>query len=221
MADKLDRHALKGPDEFTVLVRRVVAWANANRRLLVVAGSVVGVVAFAAAVATWNAARSSRQAAEQFRRAHGAFQAERFTDAARSFEDLERDYPETAFGRFAILYRAHALRAAGQLEDAAAAYEKFLESGDVGPEYGQLALFALGQLREDAARTTDAIDLYEKAAALPGPYTLEAEVATARLQFGLGNRTDAQATYERILPDASGEMKALVEARLAALRSQR
>ena len=45
-----------------------------------------------------------------------------------------------------------------------------------------------------------------------------AEIALARLQLDLGRRAAAKATYERILPDASGDVKALVEARLAALR---
>lgn len=219
MANKLDRDALKGPDEFTVAVRRVLAWASVHRRALTIAGAAVGTILLVGSIASWNRARGRQQAGEQFRRAHAAYQAERWSDAAREFEDLAHDHPATSFGRFAVLYEGHALRAAGESEPAATAYEAFLARDDVGPEYQQLALLSLGQLREDAGRKEDAAGFYERAADVGGPYELEARMALARLQLALGRREDAKATYERILPEAAGDAKALVEARLAALRS--
>lgn len=218
MADKLDRDALKGPDEFTLFVRRIVAWGAAHRRTLIAFAAVLGAVLVVGSVSAWNRARTHQQAAEQFRIAHGAFRGERFADAARAFEDLGRDYAGTTFARFAPLYQGHALRAAGDSEGAAGAYEAYVASSPRAPEFEQQALLALGQIREDADRTEDAATLYERAAKLSGPYTIDAEIALARLQLDLGRRADAKATYERILPDASGDVKALVEARLAALR---
>jgi predicted negative regulator of RcsB-dependent stress response len=217
MSSKAERDALKGPDEFTLIVRRILSWSKAHQRILIAGGTVLAVIVVVASVATWNRSRAQREAADEFRRAHAAYVAGRFTDAARAFDDLQRDYPSTAFGRFAILYQAHALRAAGKAAAAAQAYDSFLTTDKTPPEYEQLALLSLGQLREDAGKSADAVDLYQRASSLDGPYSLDAELSMARLQLGLGRKADAKATYERILPDASGDMKALVEARLAAL----
>jgi len=219
MSNKLDRDALKGPDEFTLVVRRVLSWSKAHQRILVAGAAALAVIVVVASVTTWNRSRARREAADEFRRAHAAYVAGRFTDAARAFDDLQRDHPSTAFGRFAALYHAHALRAAGKAAAAAQAYDSFLAADDTPPEYEQLALLSLGQLREDAGKAADAVELYQRASGLDGPYSLDAEISTARLQLGLGRRDDAKTTYERILPEASGDMKALVEARLASLRA--
>lgn len=219
MAEKLDRDALKGPDEFTVAVGRLVAWARANRRSLTVGAAVLATIVVVGSLLAWNRARQTQQAAEQFRQAHAAFRDQRWGDASQAFEDLARIYPSTSFGRFALLYHGHALRAQGARDAAALAYQEFLATGDPAPEFRQQALVALGQIREDAGDRDSAVGLYEQAAAIEGPYRLEAEMASARLQLDLGRREEAKATYERILPEASGDVKALVEARLAALRT--
>jgi tetratricopeptide (TPR) repeat protein len=217
MAEKLDRDALKGPDEFTLAVRWVVERARTHRRSLTVGITVVATVVIVGSIVTWNRARQTQQAAEQFRQAHAAFREARWGDASQAFEDVARDYSSTPFGRFAMLYQGHALRAEGARDAAALAYEAFLASGELAPEFRQQALVALGQIREDAGQRETAVDFYERAAGIAGPYRLEAEMASARLQLDLGRRDDARATYERILPDASGDVRALVEARLAAL----
>lgn len=218
MTEKLDRHTLKGPDEFTIAVRRVTTWAAAHRRWLTAGGVAVVLVLAIGSVVSWNRARSQQQAVEQFRRAHAAFQAQRWADAARDFGDLVRDHGGSSFGRVAILYQAHALRAADDAAAATAAYERFLATRGLAPEYRQQALLALAQIREDAGSAADALDAYQQATALEGPYTLDAEFGAARLQAQLGHRAEAAETYERILPQASADLKPLVEARLAAIR---
>lgn len=214
----MDRDTLKGPDRFTVAVRNTVLWARSNQRTLVFGAAALVVLLLAISITTWNAARRNQQAAEHFRRAYTTFRAEGWRDAASLFDDLSRDYPSTAFGHFALLYRGHSLRADDHADDAIRAYEAFLASGYPRPEYRQQAMVALGQLHEDAGRRDDALSAYEQAAALDGPYRIDAEVALGRLQLEMGRRADAKATYERILASGSGELKALAENRLAGLR---
>ena len=214
---RIDRRDLKGPDEFVVTVGRLMSWGRRHQRTLTLG---VGAVAVLVAVVTllgWNSARRTQQAAERFRQAYSAFQNEDYGVAAAEFESLATGYARTSFGKLAALYRGHSLRADGDADAAAISYRIFVDSGAGSDDLRQAALFALGQLREDTASTGEAIDLYRQAAALDGPYQQEASLGAARLMTAVGRDGEARALYTTLLESADGELKALVEAKLAAL----
>jgi len=221
MTNKIDRDALKEPDEFVRTVSRGAEWAKRNQRTLILGLAVLVVVLLAGSVTAWNRTRRNLQAVEQFRHAQAAFKAQSWANAADEFALLAREYPRTGFGRIAGLYVGHARRAAGDSAGAAEAYEAFLATAPKSSEAAQLATLALAQLREDAQEPEAALDLYAQPGTLAGPYRIEAGISKARIEAGLGKADAAKQTYEEILPDASGAARQLVESELAMLTESR
>src|SRR5205814_65443 len=69
-----------------------------------------------------------------FRTAHTTFAAgNKFTEAAEAFAALAHDYPHTAYGRLAGLYRGHAFARQGDAAAAATAYAEYLATSPDPP----------------------------------------------------------------------------------------
>src|SRR5215468_11297571 len=100
---KLDRKALREPDEFQTLTRQVGKWAEANRTTVVAVVAAALALAAVAAGVNWYRASQSASAAVRFQAAYDDFQASRWAEAADAFAGLARDYPRTPYGRLASL----------------------------------------------------------------------------------------------------------------------
>src|SRR5438128_11503932 len=106
---KLNRKALREPDEFQTLTGQVAAWAQANTTMLVgIAAAVLAVGAVAGGV-SWYRARRADAAAAQFRTADAQFQGGHYAEAADGFTTLGHDYGGTPYGPLASPYEGHAL----------------------------------------------------------------------------------------------------------------
>ena len=183
---KIRRKALRQPDEFETLTGQAVNWASANRGL--VTGVVAALaVAGLAAVAVGHLRGAERERASlAFRTAHTTFAAgNKFTEAAEAFAALAHDYPHTAYGRLAGLYRGHA----------------FARQGDAAKE-------AIGE-------TTPALEAYVQAGTLEGPYRTDALLSAARLHEAGGRADLAREIYARLLKEApEPDLKAFLLSKL-------
>jgi predicted negative regulator of RcsB-dependent stress response len=214
---KLNRKALREPDEFQTLTGQVGAWAQANATLLVgIAAAVLAVAAVAGGV-SWYRARRADAAAAQFRTADAQFQGGHFAEAADAFRTLGRDYGGTPYGRLASLYEGHALARKPDPSGAAAAYSAYLASSPETEYLRQEALQGLGQAREAGGDAKGAQEAYEQAAAIDGPFQTDARVAVARLYEAAGQSDKAREVYLAILKDSpTGSVRALLEAKIPA-----
>jgi predicted negative regulator of RcsB-dependent stress response len=214
----LDRKALRGPDEFQTLTAQVTGWIGQNRQLATaVAGGVVALAVIALGIG-WYSQRRAEAAAIRFQVAHNEFDAGKFTEAAASFASLREDYPRTPFGRLATLYRAHSLARAGDAAGAATAYQEYLASSPPAPYLRQSALVGVGRAQEVLGDQAAALQAFTDAAAIPGPFAIEAMLGQARLQEASGDVAAAQKTYTA-LADEEGvqldaELRRLVESKL-------
>jgi hypothetical protein len=69
---KIRRKDLRGPDEFETLTGETLAWAQAHRTPLIVAGAAILAIAVAALLMTRARVARNQEASVQFRQAQGA-----------------------------------------------------------------------------------------------------------------------------------------------------
>ena len=214
---KLNRKALREPDEFQTLTGQVAAWAQANASWLVglaVAALVIGAVAGGIG---WYRAQRAGAAATQFASAHDELQAGHYAEAADGFATLGRDYAATPYGRLASLYEGHALAKKPDPAGAAAAYTAYLAASPETQYLRQEALTGLGQVREASGDTKAAEDAYAQAADIPGPFRTDARLALARLYEAGGQADKAREVYVAMLKDSpTGPVRALLETKIPA-----
>ena len=213
---KIRRKALRQPDEFETLTGQAVNWASANRGL--VTGVVAALaVAGLAAVAVGHLRGAERERASlAFRTAHTTFAAgNKFNEAAEAFAALAHDYPHTAYGRLAGLYRGHAFARQGDAAAAATAYAEYLATSPDPPYLRQEALAGLGHAKEATGETTPALEAYVQAGTLEGPYRTDALLSAARLHEAGGRADLAREIYARLLKEApEPDLKAFLLSKL-------
>ena len=203
---KIDRKALREPDEFQVLSGRATAWVRANRTAVAAGAGVLAVLVLVWLGVGWYRGRLAAAAAVRFGAAHAELVAGRYAEAAESFAGLGRDYRATPFGRLAGLYRGHALAAQGDAAGAASAYAGYLE-GSPGTEYlRQQALVGLGRAREAGGEAAQAREAFAQAADVPGPFRTEARLGLARLAEAAGDAGAAREIYAALLAEVPAGM---------------
>jgi tetratricopeptide (TPR) repeat protein len=214
---KLNRKALREPDEFQSLTGQVAAWAQANRTPLI-AGAVAAVALAAVASGVgWYRGRTAAAAAVRFQAAHDEFQASRWAEAADAFAGLRRDYPGTSYGRLAALYEGHALYRKPDPAAAAVAYGEFLAAGPGTDYLRQEALLGLGRSREATGDDPGAREAYEQASAIEGPFRSDARLALARLYERAGEADKAKELYLAVLKESpSASARAVLQAKIPA-----
>jgi tetratricopeptide (TPR) repeat protein len=214
---KLNRKALREPDEFQTLTSQVAAWAQANQTALVAVAAAAVVIAAVGAGVSWYRARQAAAAAVRFQSAHDEFQASRWAEAGEAFAGLGRDHPGTGYGRLAALYQGHALLRKPDPAAAAAAYGDFLAASPPTDYLRQEALMGLGAAREASADPPGARDAYEQAATIDGPFRSDARLSLARLYEAGGQPDRAKELYLAVLKESpSGFARTVLEAKIPA-----
>jgi len=213
--ERLDRKALKGPDEFVVWTTRIARWAQANQATVWGVAGAVTLVLLGAGVYTWRTARQNDAAAAAFRTASETFTAGQYAGAASGFETVAGDFPATAFGRLALLYRGHSLSREGKAADAALAYGEFLARSPDVDYLRQIGLTSQGRAYETSGDKQQAREAFAAAADIAGPYRVDALLAYGRLSEDAGDTTAAQDAYRKVLEEnPDPETLALVQRKL-------
>ena len=189
---KLDRKALREPDEFQTLSNQIAAWAQTNRTALVAIVAAAVAIAAVGAGVSWYRARQADAAAIRFQSAHDEFQASRWAEAAEAFAGLGRDYPGTGYGQ--VL--------------AASPPTDYLR---------QKALVSLAAAREASGDPAGARAAYEQATAIDGPFRSDARLSLARLYEAGGQADKAKELYLAVLKESpSGFARTVLEAKIPA-----
>ncbi len=214
---KIDRKALRQPDEFQTLSTQAADWVRTHQPIAY--GVLAGLVVLMLVVVLVGRVRAShaQAAALDFRAAHALFEAGRYADAARSFAGLGDTYAGTPFGRLATLYRGHALLRQGDGAGAATAYEGFLAGGVASADLRQEGLMGLANAREKSGDVAGALESYTQAGDTPGPFHTQAKLAVARIDETQGRTDEARGIYEQLLKDdPDPDLRALLATKLPA-----
>jgi tetratricopeptide (TPR) repeat protein len=214
---KINRKALREPDEFQTLTQQAGEWARGHRNLLMgVGAAVLGITAVALGIG-WYRSHQVAAAGTQFQAALNDFEGARFAPAVEEFTAVGRDYPGTSFGRLSTLYRGHALARQGDAAGAATAYTEYLASSPATDYLRQEALTGLGAVNEAAGDKAGALDVYGQAATIDGPFRIQAQLATARLHELAGEPDKAREVYLAILKESpGGYVRAILETKIPA-----
>jgi len=214
---KIDRKALRQPDEFHTLSTQAAEWVRTHQP--VAYGVLAAVVAIMLVVVLVGRIRTShtQAAALDFRAAHSLFEAGKYADAARSFAGLADTYAGTPFGRLAALYRGHALIRQGDAAGAVTAYQGFLAGGVASGDLRQEGLMGLAYAREKSGDVAGALETYTQAGELAGPFRTQAQLAAARIDEAQGRTDQARSIYEQLLKtDPDPDLRALLVTKLPA-----
>jgi len=212
---KIRRKDLRQPDEFESLIGQAWSWVQDHLQLVVGAGAAVLVVVLVVALLGRSRVARNDAAATAFRTAQVSFQGGKFEAAAEAFAAVAIDYAGTPSARLATLYRAHALARKPDPAAAASAYGEYLTATDDPPYLRQEALVGLARAREATGDTAGALDTYEQAGALEGPYRVDALLGGARLDEASGRADRAREVYGRLLKDATDpDLRALLLAKV-------
>ena len=214
---KINRKALREPDEFQTLTQQAGEWAQGHRNLLMgIGAAVLGVAAVALGIG-WYRSHQSAAAGAQFQAALNDFEGARFARALEEFTAVGRDYPGTSFGRLSTLYRGHALANQGDATGAATAYTEYLASSPTTEYLRQEALTGLAAAKEAAGDKAGALDAYGQAASIDGPFRIQAQLATARLHELAGEPDKAREVYLAILKESpGGYVRSILETKIPA-----
>jgi len=213
---KLRRKDLKRPDELTTLVEAGQEYLNTHLGEILAAAAVI-----AAAIAVVFAVRFYQQhraatAANDFYQAFTALDAKNYTRAEALFQKLSQEAPGLQVGRLARFYLGTCYLEQNQLGPARDAFQAYLD-GDHDAMFGSLAMLNLGIIYERMGKLGDAEMSYRKAAGMPGPEQIRAQLAVARMLVGEGKPQAAIEEYRRFLnehpfvPEREEAMEALAQ----------
>jgi hypothetical protein len=197
---KIRRKDLRRPDEFVEVTGRVWQWILARRRLV---ASVAGVtLALLAAVVGTQQYRQHRldRAADGFRKAVALFSA---GDAPAAVGALQAVTDAGPYAALSDLYRGHALLRAKDGSAAAEAFAAASEESDLPPYLRQEALYGRAFALDQAGDSALALEHYVEAAALAGPYRVDARLRAAQLTEAKGALDEARALYQLAVEDAN------------------
>lgn len=177
---------------------RVWAGFQAHRALAgALAAAGVAAVLITAGVRAYVANRADR-AANDFTAAVDLYDDGATQEALKALPDVPA---VGSYGALANLYRGHAGTDAGE---AAVAIEAFRAAvaGGLPPYLQQEAQYGLAAALADQGDGAGALEAYEAAADIQGPFRTDARLAAAALATRLGDPSKARALYEAAAKDA-------------------
>jgi hypothetical protein len=195
---KIRRKDLRQPDEFMEFTGRVWAGFQAHRALAgALAAAAIAAVLITTGIRAYLSSRTDR-AANDFAAAVDLY-------ADGSTQEALKALPEVpavgSYGALANLYRGHAATDAGETAVAVEAFRAAL-GGALPPYLQQEAHYGLGAALAAQGDGAGALEAYEAAANLTGPFRTDARLAAASHAARLGDSAKARTFYEAAAKDA-------------------
>jgi tetratricopeptide (TPR) repeat protein len=173
----------------------LIAWANENRRRLIVAGGIVVVVGLIIAIYFWHSNYQSDSANAALDRVQG-------NDPAQ-FMEVANVYPDTTAAARALLIAGQLQFEAGKYDQAQATFQRFLAEHHDYPLASQAAVGVAASL-EAQGKKAEAVARYEEISRRPpDSSTLQAQAALARLYASLGKNEQALRQYVALIQQGS------------------
>ena len=199
-AKHLSRKELRQPDAFVLFTQRALDFVQQNRRSFILVG--VLIVAAAVGISIWQVYknRQNERAAEHFNKAITLFRENKHKEAIPEFEKVE-EYRWSHYAALAHLYKANSHLAANDLDQAAAAAQRFIVATDQNSVYRQIGLMTLGHIQELKDQCPEAVQRYTEAQRIGGALTESAVLGAARCYTAMGDGKSAIAAYQQYIKE--------------------
>jgi outer membrane protein assembly factor BamD (BamD/ComL family) len=197
--ERFTRKDLRQPDEFQTLTRQAMIFVENNRSAVVAALGAVIVLLLAIVAYRMISQSQEASASVAYTEARALLTDKKYGEAATRFDEVANRYSGTSYGPLALLERGNALLLANQAADAAAAYERFLQSSPPTDYLRQLGHTRLGYAQEKLGKAADAQRSFATAATEPGPFAAEALLGAARNAEVAGDASKAKELYTQLL----------------------
>jgi predicted negative regulator of RcsB-dependent stress response len=199
-AKHLSRKELRHPDNFMLFTQRALGFVQQNRRVLILAGALL--IAVITAISIWQVykTRQNEQAAQHFATALGLFRENKHNEAIPEFEKVE-EYRWSHYAALAYFYEANSHLATNDLDQAAAAAQRFIAATDQNSVFRQIGLMTLGHIQELKNQCSEAIQRYTEAERIAGALKESAVLGKARCYTTSGDTKSAIATYQQYIKE--------------------
>jgi predicted negative regulator of RcsB-dependent stress response len=199
-AKHLSRKELRQPDRFVLFTQRALGFIQEKRRVFIIAGALL--MAAIIGISIWQVYknRQNEQAAQHFDTAITLFRANKHKEAIPEFEKVE-EYRWSHYARLAHLYEANSHLATNELDQAAAAAQRFIAATDQNSVYRQIGLMTLGHIQELKNQCAEAIQRYTEAERIAGVLRESAVLGKARCYTTIGDNKSAIAAYQQYIKE--------------------
>jgi tetratricopeptide (TPR) repeat protein len=210
---KITKKKLKEPDEFITLTQRTLLFIETHARKVVTAGVVVLVIVLGIVFyQLWDRKKDAdanqklSAAMEIYQRVSSPYREgspSEYKAAIGGFDDVIKQFPGTAAGKFSLLHKGNIHFKLGELDEAIKAYQAFLERAGKETLYRLFGLEGLGYAYEGKKEYAKAIEVYQQIVAMGETFQLEeAHLSLGRCYERLEKNQEALENYNAYLKTA-------------------
>lgn len=217
---RLTRKQIREPDKFLVFTQQALDFARDRRPLIIAAAALVGLVLIG--IAGWRLYKHSHEAeaANQFDQAMALYRADKYKEAIPAFQKVQ-GYRWSRYASLAYLYETDTYIAVKDLNKALNSAQRFVSATESNSLYRQLGLVNLAYVEELKNQCPRAIEHYNEAQQIAGPYKDRALLGSAGCYAQTGNIGAAIAAYRQYLGDNPGATNSTsITLRIAELESK-
>jgi predicted negative regulator of RcsB-dependent stress response len=212
MAKTIRRKDLKEPDEFLTSLHRLLEYAEQHERQLTVLVVVLVAATGLALGIRWHRSSQEAKAEAAFGAARRDFAAQRLETAATGFSRVSKSWPNTRYGRLALIYLGNSQAGLGKTKEAESAFRESLSQSD-NDLLRQIAHYNLGLLEMKTGQAKSGAEQLTAATNIDGPLRGAAWFARlASQQNFTENVSQGMQAINELGPDA----REYVEAQIAA-----
>jgi tetratricopeptide (TPR) repeat protein len=207
---KIIRKKLKEPDEFMSLTERAYLFITRHSRSIAVGGTVILILLLAIFFFQRWENKKEENAYQMFSLAVEAYQSvstpyreaspQEYKNALEKFNEVVTKFPRTSFGKLSILYKGNIHLRLGEFEEAAKAYESFLQKAGKEKLYRSFAMEGLGYAYEGKKDYEKAVNAFQKNIELGESFQLaDTYLGMGRCYEKMGKNKEALENFRNFL----------------------
>ncbi len=207
---KIIRKKLKEPDEFISLTERAYLFITRHSKSIAVGGTVILILLLAIFFFQRWEKKKEENAYQMFSLAVEAYQSvstpyreaspQEYKNALEKFNEVVTKFPRTSFGKLSILYKGNIHLRLGEFEEAAKAYESFLQKAGKEKLYRSFAMEGLGYAYEGKKDYEKAVNAFQKNIELGESFQLaDTYLGMGRCYEKMGKNKEALENFRNFL----------------------
>lgn len=207
---KISKKKLKEPDEFITFTEQAFLFIRTHQKRITAGGMIVLIMLLSFVLfQMWEkrkegaAYRKLRLALETYQTVSSSYKEgspSEFKNGLEKFDEVIKGFPNTSSGKLAFIYKGNIYLRLGQFEEAAKAYQAFLERGGKERLYRLFAMEGLGYACEGKKDYEKAIDAYKNVISIgEGFQSGEAYFNMGLCYEKLGKNKEALENYKAFL----------------------
>lgn len=207
---KIIRKKLKEPDEFISLTERAYLFITRHSKSIAVGGTVILILLVAIFFFQRWEKKKEENAYQMFSLAVEAYQSvstpyreaslQEYKNVLEKFNEVITKFPRTSSGRLSILYKGNVHLRLDEFEEAAKAYESFLQKGGKEKLYRSFAMEGLAYAYEGKKDYEKAVNAFQKSMELGESFQLaDSYLGMGRCYEKMGKNKEALENFRNFL----------------------